>query len=235
VDLGGRRVLVDPCFAEDLGASVLYRAARASIEPEETGDVDVICVSAHEPGAFDGASTRRLRGRSASCFVADEATAKILRFQGYKRVRVVVPGDVFETRDVTVRMSPSGALLAGAAVGFHVARGGRALWHAGSPPPLDVSAASAQFARENPADVVAVSALGLSFAGAQRTVDREDALLLAALARARYAVFLDDDVGLSALGGLVLKSEPGRRRPPPGARVRPIVVEEGRWYRVLSS
>ncbi len=233
VDLGGRRVLVDPCFAEDLGASVLYDAPPASIAPEDTGDVDVLLVTAREPGAFDGASTARLRGRRASCFVPDEQTAKILRYQGFRRVRVVRAGDVFETRDVVVSMSPSGSLLGADAVGFHLSRGGRTLWHAGAPPPLDVAAGAAQFARDHGAEVVAACALGLSFAGAPRTLDREDALLLAGLSHARYAVLLGDDIGLSALGGLVVKAEPGWRRVPQGVRVRPIVVEEGRWYRIL--
>jgi hypothetical protein len=233
VEIDRRRVLVDPCFAADLGAGVLFDAAPPSIEPDEVGDIDLLLVSAREPGAFDAVATAKLRGRTASCFVGDEETARILRHQGYRRVRVVVAGDRFTTRGVTVSMSPSRTLWGAPAVGFHLARSGRTLWHAAAPPPLDVDAASAQFAQGHSAEVVAAFALGVSFAGVGRILDREDALLLAGLAHARYALLLDDDTRLSVAGGLFFKAAPGSRRAPPGVPVRPIVVEGGRWYRVL--
>jgi hypothetical protein len=233
VDIGGRRALIDPCFAADLGASILYSAPPASFAPDEIGDVDLLLVSAREPGAFDG--TASLHDKTAYCFVPDEETARVLRHQGFRRVRVVVPGDVFTTRGVTVRMSPSRALFGGAAIGFHLERAGRTFWHLGAPPPLDVDDGSARFAESNAAEVVSACALGLSFGGERRTLDREDALLLAGLARARYALLLDDDIAVSVAGGLVVKSEPGTRRPPAGVQVRPLVVEDGRWVRVLPS
>lgn len=225
-----RRVLLDPCFTPGLGAGVVFRAREPALAPEETGAVDVLCIGAHEPGAFSGESTARLRGRDASCFVADERTATILRHQGYQRVRVVVAGDVFETRDVIVRASPARALFAG--VGFHLERGGRTFWHAGAPPPLDVADGAVQFARAHRAEVMTACAWGLSLAGQPLTIDREDALILAGLCRARYAILLEDDASPGPLGGLVLASRPGSRKPPPGVRVKVVVVEPGRWYRV---
>lgn len=229
---GRRRVLLDPCFTAGLGAGVLFRADAPALVAEEAGEVDLLLVTAHEPGAFSGESTERLRGRSASCFVADERTAATLRHQGYRRVRVVVPGDVFTTRDVVVRVSPSRGLLGGPAVGFHVERGGRRFWHAGAPPPLDVADGAVTFARAQPAEVMTACAWGLSLAGAPLTLDRQDALILAGLCRARYALLLDDDAAPGPIGGLVLAARPGSRRPPPGVRVKVVVVEPGRWYRV---
>jgi L-ascorbate metabolism protein UlaG (beta-lactamase superfamily) len=234
VELDGRRALVDPCFAPDLGASVLFSSEPAALEPQEVGHVDLVLISSREPGAFDAGSTAKLASRDASCFVPDERTATLLRHQGFKRVRVVVAGDEFTSRGVTVRVSPSRGLLGGAGVGFHLERNGRTVWCAGAPPPLDVDDAAAAFARARPAELVAASAAGLSIAGAPRTLDREDALLLACLAKARYAVLLEDDVTLSWAGGLVVQSKPGRRALPPGVKLRVIVVEPGRWYRVLS-
>jgi L-ascorbate metabolism protein UlaG (beta-lactamase superfamily) len=233
VEVGGRRVLVDPCFAPALGAGVLFTAGAPALEPEEAGAVDILLVSSREPGAFDAQSTARLRGRDASCFVPDERTATILRHQGYRRVRVVRAGDAFQTRDVLVRMSPSRGLFGGAGLGFHLERSGRTLWCAGAPPPLDVEDGAARFAREHPAELVAASAAGLSVAGFARTIDREDALLLAGLARARYAVLLEDDAHPSMAGGLLLQARPGRRRLPSGVKVRVVVVEPGRWVRVM--
>lgn len=233
VDIGGARALIDPCFTAGLGAGALFTAGEPALAPEEAGEVDLLLVGAHEPGAFSGESTARLRGRSASCFVADARTATVLRHQGYKRVRVVVPGDVFATRDVTVRVSPSrGVFGSNNGVGFLLERGGRTFWHAGAPPPLDVADGAVLFARAHRAEVMTACAWGLSVAGAPLTLDREDALILAGLCRARYAILLDDDAGPNSLGGLVLTSRPGSRKPPPGVRVKVVVVEPGRWYRV---
>lgn len=233
VEVGGRRALVDPCFAPALGAGILWSAGPPALEPEEAGDVDLLLVSAREPGSFDAGATGRLRGRDASCFVPDERTATLLRHQGFRRVRVVVPGDVFESRGVVVRVSPSASVFGVAAVGFHLSRQGRTSWHAGSPPPLDVAADAARFAREHPAELVALSAAGLTVASAPRTLDREDALLLAGLSRARYAVLLDDDAGPSAAGRLILQARPGNRQAPPGVKLRIVVVEPGRWVRLM--
>ncbi len=233
VDIGGARALFDPCFTAGLGAGVLFRAGEPALAPEDAGEVDLLLVGAHEPGAFSGESTARLRGRAASCFVADERTATVLRHQGYKRVRVVVPGDVFETRNVIVRVSPSRGVFGNQhGVGFLLERGGRTFWHAGAPPPLDVADGAVLFARAHRAEVMTACAWGLSVAGAPLTLDREDALILAGLCRARYALLLDDDAGPNAIGGLVLSSRPGSRKPPPGVRVKVVVVEPGRWYRV---
>jgi hypothetical protein len=229
---GHRRALIDPCFAPDLGAGVAFRARAPAILPEETGPLELLLVTAHEAGAFSGASTARLRGRSASCLVADLRTATILRHQGYRRVRVVVAGDVFATRDVVVRVSPSRGLLGGPAVGFHLERAGRTLWHAGAPPPLDVADGAVVFARAHHAEVMAACAWGLSLAGVPLTVDHGDALILAGLCRARYALLLDDDATLAPMAGLVFAARPGSRRAPAGVHAKVAVVEPGRWVRV---
>lgn len=230
---GRRRILLDPCFAAGLGAGIVFRAGEPALIPEEAGEVDLLLVGAHEPGAFSAESTARLRGRQASCLVADERTAATLRHQGYRRVRVVVPGDVFTTRDVVVRVSPSRGMLGGPAVGFHLERGARTFWHVGAPAPLDVDDGAVTFARAQRAEVMSACAWGLALAGLPLTLDREDALILAGLCRARYALLLDDDATPGPIGGLVLTSRPGARRPPPGVRVKVIVVEPGRWYRVV--
>lgn len=229
---GPRRALLDPCFSPGLGAGMVFRAGEVPLLPEEVGEIDLLLVSAHEPGAFSGDSTRRLRGRSASCLVADERTACTLRHQGYRRVRVVVAGDVFRTRDVVVHVSPSRAVLGGPAVGFHLERGARTLWHAGAPPPLDVADGAIAFARTQRAEVMTACPWGLSLAGRPLTLDREDALILAGLCQARYALLLDDDAAPTALAAFVLTARPGSRRVPPGSRVKVAILEPGRWYRV---
>lgn len=235
VEVGGRRALLDPCFAGDLGAPLLWSAPAPALEPEGMGEVDLLLVSSSEAGAFDARSVSRLHGRRAACLVPDDRTASLLRYAGFVRVRTVAAGDVVEHAGITVRVSPSRGLFGGRAVGFHLDAGGRRIWHAGAPPPLqdaEVAEDVVAFARSTPADVLAVSAAGLRVGGVARTLDREDALLLAGLCRARYAFLLDEGVSPSPIGGWLVQSRPGRAAPPPGPPVRAVAVEPGRWYRV---
>lgn len=231
VEIGGRRVLVDPCFEPGLGAPGLFAAARPAFGAEATGPIDLMLVTGSEPGAFSARSTLRLRSRSTRCLVPDERIAKLLRQQGYRRVRVVVPGDRFVVAGVDVAVSPAASLGFGAGVGYLLSRAERTLWCAGAPPPVDVDGSAASFAREHAAEVVAACALGLSAGGVPLTLDGDDALLLASLARARYLVMLQADVAPTGLGALLLgQSRPVRGAPPRGPRV--VVAPAGTWCRV---
>lgn len=234
VELGGVRALIDPCFSRDLGLSPFVTAGPPALEPERAGRHELLLVTSGRPDHFDPRGARRLGGGRPWCFVPDDDVARALRDAGHRRVRVVRAGDVFEVAGVEVSVSPSQDGLSGrAAVGYRLSRGGRALWHTGAPPPLDLFAAPLAWARAHPSEVVV--ACWDAFAtveGRRITMGALDGQILAALAGARVVVPAHDDAAPSALGGLLLRHEPGpgERSLPGGARV--VVVEHGVWYRV---
>lgn len=231
LEIGGRRILVDPCFEPGLGAPGLFTAPPPAFSAEATGSLDLLLVTGGEPGAFSAASTRALRGRDVRCLVPEERIARVLRFQGYRRVRVVVPGDRFVVAGVEVRVSPSSSLGMGPGVGYWLSRAGRTFWCAGAPPPVDVDGRAPSFARDHEAEVVAACALGLSVGGRPLTLDADDALLLAGLARARWVAMLQHDAAPVGLGALLF----GQTRPvrhPAAAGPRVVVAPAGTWCRV---
>ncbi len=231
IEIDGRRVLVDPSFEHAFGAPGLVAAPPPAFDAGAVGDLDLLLVTGSEPGAFSAASTRRLRDRGMSCLVPDEAIAKALRHQGFGRVRVVAGGERHHIAGIDVRVSPSASLAAFPGVGFHLARGGRSLWCAGAPPPIDVDGRAAAFARANPAEVAAVCALGLSVGGMHLTLDADDALLLGRLSRARHLVPLHLDATPTGLGALVVAQTRAVRGPVPGGP-RLVAVPAGTWCRV---
>lgn len=231
VEIEGRRVLVDPCFEHAFGAPGLWQAPPPAFDAGAVGDLDLLVVTGSEPGAFSAASTRELRDRAVPCLVPDERVAKTLRHQGFRRVRVVAGGDALHVGGIDVRVSPSATLGAAPGVGVHLARGGRTMWFAGAPPPIDVDGRAVAFARANAAEVVAVCALGLSFGGMPLTLDADDALLLARLARARHLVPLHLDATPTGIGALVLSQARAVQGPAPGGP-RLVVVPAGTWCRV---
>ncbi|MBI1946650.1 MAG: MBL fold metallo-hydrolase [Deltaproteobacteria bacterium] len=231
IELAGRRVLVDPCFEPALGAPGVFAAPPPAFEPEAVGPLDLLLVTGSEPGAFSAASTRRLRSREARCLVPDERIAKLLRLQGFRRVRVVTEGERMAVGGVDVVVSPSTSLRLAPGVGFHLSREGRSLWCAGAPPPFDVDGRAPTFARAHPAEVVAACALGLVGGGLPLTLDADDALLLAGLARARHLVSLQLDVVPAGLGALVLSQARVVKAAKPGGP-RVVVVPAGTWCRV---
>lgn len=234
VELGGVRALLDPCFSRDLGLSPFVSARPPALEPERAGRYELLLVTSGRADHFDARALSRLGGGRPWCFAPDDDVARALRDAGHRRVRVVKAGDVFEVAGVEVSVSPSQDGLTGRpAVGYRLARGGRALWHTGAPPPLDVFAAPVSWARAHPSEVVL--ACWDAFAtveGRRITMSALDGQILAALAGARVVVPSHDDARATALGGLLLSHEPGpdARSLPGGPRV--VVVEHGVWYRV---
>ncbi|MCC7072960.1 MAG: MBL fold metallo-hydrolase [Deltaproteobacteria bacterium] len=231
IELDGRRVLVDPSFEPAFGAPGLVTAPAPAFDAGAVGDVDLVLVTGCEPGAFGAASARRLRDRAAPWLVPDEGVAKALRHQGFRRVRVVAAGQRLHVGGVDVVVSPSASLATWPGVGFHLSRGGRTLWCAGAPPPIDVDGGAAAFAKGHPAEVAAVCALGLAIGGTPLTLDADDAELLARLARARYLVPLHLDATPTGIGALVLtQARALQGHPPAGPRL--VVVPAGTWCRV---
>ncbi len=234
VEIDGVRALFDPTFARDLGLGPLLTARPPALEPERVGRHELLLVTSGRADHVDAASLRRLGDGRPWCFVPSDDVASALRDAGHRRVRVVVPGDVFEAAGVEVSVSPSQDGLSGAAaVGYRLSRRGRALWHMGAPPPLDVFADPVRWARAHPSEIVLACWDEFASADGRRiTMGALDGQILAALADARVVVPAHDDAVPTWLGGLLLRREPGpsARSLPRGPRV--VVVEQGVWYRV---
>lgn len=234
VEMEGIRVLFDPCFSRDLGLGPLIASRSPAMEPERVGRHELLLVTSGRADHFDARGVRRLGSGRPWCFVPDDDVARSLRDAGHRRVRVVVPGDVFDVAGVEVSVSPSqDGLSGGRAVGYRLSRGGRTLWHTGAPPPLDVFSPPLRFARAHESEVVLACWDEISSAEGRRlTMSALDGQILAALASARIVIPAHDDGAPTWLGGLVLRREPGpgERSLPGGPRV--VVAEHGLWYRV---
>ena len=201
VELGGVRVLIDPSFAPGLSSPAFFDVGAPADGPESLGRVDVILVTSSAPSAFQPAALARLHARDALCLVGDPQVEKALRFHGLTRTLALRPDDVTSARGLSIRASPASAPGAAPAVGFHLELGGRTLWHTGRAPPLDVTDGPARFAAAHSAEVVLACAEGLGDqTGATESMDPDDALLVARLARARSMVPAYDDAPLTPLG-----------------------------------
>lgn len=237
LDMGGVRALVDPSFSRDLGLSPLITSRAPALLPERVGRHELLLITSGRSDHFDAQGVRALGDGRPYCFVPDDDVARALRNAGHRRVRVVVPGDVFEVAGVEVRVSPSQDGLTGApAVGYRLSREGRTVWHTGAPPPLDVFAAPLAFAREHPSELVLACWDAMATVEGRRiTMSALDGQILAALAKARVVVPAHDDAAPSWLGGFLLRRErgPSERSLPGGPRV--VVVEHGLWYRIAES
>jgi L-ascorbate metabolism protein UlaG (beta-lactamase superfamily) len=236
LDVGGVRVLVDPCFSRDLGWGPLLDVPPAALGPERVGRPALLLVTNGRSDHFDVRSLGELPGRDAWCFVPDDVVAKKLRHAGFSRVRVVQGGDRFEVGGVRVDVSPGAdGLTARPAVGYRLSRRGRSVWHAGSPPPLDLAPAIVRWARAHQTEVALCCWDAWSTGDGRRlTMGSLDAQLLAALARARTVVATCDDVRPSLPGSLLLAREPGRARREIAGGPRVVVAERGVWYRVAA-
>lgn len=240
VEIDGRRVLFDPSFSRGLGLGPLLDAAEPSLRAQDLGDLDVLCVTTHAPGAFDAWATRALRGREAACLVADERTERALRGQGFSKVRVMRDGEEMVARGVTVRATAFESALGSPACAFFLERAGRTFWHVGAPLPLQRAPALTPplvaFAGTHRAEVIAVCAQGLCAAGVPLTFDEEDADELAALCRARVEVRLGHDTHPSVLGSLLLdQATVPRMRARRASTARALVPISSTWYRVAPS
>ena len=184
-------------------------AARAA---DELGPLDVVCISSGEPTAFDPRTLDALDARFASILVGDDDTARRVRQRGWRRVRVVQPGDAVDVAGLRIIASP-GRGLTGPAVGFVVGAGGVAggprLWHTGSLPPLEVDARAAIFANDHRVDVVLGCAWGLRArtGGPPLLADLDDVIALARLAHAKVLLPIATDAATVGLFSLVWERE----------------------------
>ncbi len=226
LELGGCRIVVDPCFAAGLGAPGLLRAPPPATAPDAVGAVDLVLITHGLPGGFDpagyGALDLRDGGRRAGVIVPDERVrARALRAGSCRRVRVARAGDVVRRGGVRVSVSPA-AIPGSAAVGFHIDGGpGARVWHTGPLPPLDVAAEAASFAADHPADLVLGVCAGVGARGAAPAVTAGllDVQALARLARAQALVPLARDVDVApilagALGAGGAEQTPDAAGPP---------------------
>ncbi len=229
VELDGLRLLFDPWFGREPLTGVALSAPQPVPSVDGVGRVDLLFITSDRWDRFDPFSLRKLGGRDAYCFVPDEDCARRLRSAGYQRVRVTRAGDEWRHGDVTIQVS-----AAAEGVGYRVLRRGRSLWNAGSLVPLDVDDAPIDFARRRPSEVVFSGWDPGPGARWGYAIGKDDALLLAQLARARFVVPQADDVvptaPLRVAAGWALGYDDEPRPPPGGPRV--VRPERGLWYRV---
>jgi hypothetical protein len=256
IELLGRRILVDPCFAPGLGAPGVWSAAPPALSPASCGPIDVVLVTGSAPGCFDDAGFARLNARGATVLVVDERSRhRALRAGHTRRVRVVRPGDVVDVGPLVITASPARPLV-GAGVGFHVRgrvpvvdstppggdvagtdpRGGDAfsLWHTGAVPPLEVDAAAAGFAAEHPADLVlgVCPTFGLRSGGPAWSAGLDDVAALARQAGASALVPLGGDVDVSPLwSGVVAARRLGAPNDSASDGLRIVDEPPGTWLR----
>jgi len=236
LELGDRRALVDPCFSRGLGFGPVLDVAPPALPAERVGRYDLLLVTSGRADQFSARSLKELPGRSAWCLVPDETVARKLRHAGYRRVRVVAGGDRLEVAGLQVEVAPSVDALTGrAAVGYRLARGPRSIFHAGTPPPLDLAADLVRWARQHPTEVALCPWDAWTLADGRRvTMGSLDAQLLAALLRARTVVATCDDARPSLVGGLLATRVPGAPRSELADGPRVVVAEPGVWYRVAA-
>ncbi len=229
IELSSVRVAINPRFGPPPMPGVVFDGVGAALGPDDLGRLDLVLVT--DGWGLDARDLSRLDLDEASCLVPDEASAKRFRLAGARRVRVVRPGDVVETRGVRVEVSPTGA--GPDRLGYHLRHRGRTVWHAGHPPPLDVDAAAGRFAKDHPAEVViAPAAEALAVAGV--VCGGADARLLAELATARYLFVHDEDARPTAPVAWLLEAvfDTPAPKPPARARARPVWADPGVWYRI---
>ena len=232
VELNGVRLGIDLCFAPNLNLGPLFSSPRPSLTPESIGDVDVLLFTSARGDHFDASALKKMTHRDATCIVADAGLAKRVRNLGFHRVIQVHAGEQVSVRGLDIRISPSLDLWApGPAVGFHLHCGERSVWHMGAPPPLDFFSAPVDFAKANPAEVVLACADGQRLFGRPCGMALDDALLLAALAKARIVIPQHDDAAVSPLAVLFADRQPMNPLSLPHT-TRLVSLEHGVWYRV---
>lgn len=236
--VGGRRLLFDPSLSSSFSAQGFFEAPSAARPPTSLGPLDLVCIGGGDPTSFDPRTLRHLDGERASFLVGDEDTARRVRQQGHRRVRVLRPFERTEVLGLTITASPAVGLLA-PAVGFHVrSHEGRSLWHTGLVPPLDVDASAALFAEQHPAELVLGAAPALSaFASDPGLLaERDDVIALADLANAQQLIPIGEDAVPTGLFSLVWRRRvPSMLPSSPSSRQRAHVVERpqrGIWYRL---
>lgn len=240
LDLDGARVLLDPWFSAPPGPVLFTSAPEAALSVLEVGRPHLLLVTSGSWDRFDPRSLHELPSRSAFCLVPDEPTAKALRNLGFRRVRQVRAGDQLRVRGVDVDVGPARDDWRGPAVSYRLERAGRSVWHTGSLVPLDVDDRPGRWAREHPSEVVLGGFDEGPGAALADALGRDDAYLLARLARARYLMPQGDEVrpaspwaALLTLWTGALGSDEGTPRVPGvvgGPRV--VLAERGLWYRV---
>lgn len=202
LELNQRRILIDPWFSRGAGAPLFAHAPSSPLMPEDIGRLDLILVTTSSHVTLDSKAVRRLRDKKAYVLVPDEEAAKVFRNAGYRRVRVVRPGDQWMVAGLQIDVSPAHTVNFGRNhVGFRVEAGGRSVWHTGRLSTLDSPATVRTFGRRFPSDILIapfetvsgpVSRLygmyGLSHAEVQ---------FLARLTKARAVVPHQDDYGPS--------------------------------------
>jgi L-ascorbate metabolism protein UlaG (beta-lactamase superfamily) len=255
VEIGGRRVLVDPWLSRGPGGGLLVSTGESPIGPEALGSIDLLLLTSSTPDRLDVATLRALPDKGARCLVPDEHAASLCRRAGFGRVRVVGADESW--RILGLDVTTFGCRAAGlvpASIGFHVEHGRRSALIAGALVPLVVDDGVGRFARENPAEVVFLPRPQRAMAPGDLAASDDDLVLIARLARARALVPIADAVGPGPLAAplldavidhrpanLVVPTEAPRvsildgDRSGDRARMpRALHVENGVWYRLAA-
>lgn len=230
IEWGKTRLLIDPWFGKVPARGVLL-APPPALDARAVGRLDLILVSGDAP--LNSSELRRLRAQAAYCLVPDESTARTLRHAGYRRVRIVRPGDKVRVLGLTVRVSPASTTTCSDCVGFHIQGRGRSLWHSGPVGPLAVDSAPGRFAQNNPAEVVLTPVSVVGDALSIRTAE-PDARLLGELSRARFIIAHSNDIQLTAPFAWMIDAltEAPAHDDNVAYTARLVPVQNGAWYRV---
>ena len=238
LEMGGQRVAIDPWVSRLPGVGVWSQAKPALVDANAMGDVDVLCLSGGGAPQVDAAVLQSLRHRErVACLVPDDDVAKRLRQWGYRKVRVVQPGDVVGVRSLDVTISPGGTRFADRQIGFHFkarqktpSASGLQVWHMGAPTSFDDDNAVARFARQVTADLVLAHLSPFGRGGWTQTLPPDDALLLAHAAHARWVVPQGDALSPTWPTSWVLPSPPPPTALPPGVSpLRLVNLDDSGW------
>lgn len=232
IEMGDRRILVDPSFEKDLGQRPFASASAPALRSDELGALDVIAVTSSNVAHFSTRNLKVLSKAAPYCLVPSEEVAKKMRHLGFRRVRVVRASNEITIRGLRILVSPAESPHRGQNVGYRFEYKKRSVWHSGTQNALDDEAAIVRFAKAN------VSELLLACAGGEGTKSKhlmglDDATALGRFCKARVIVPHHLDLVPNFLGTLIgleassLKSKPLRR----GLRI----VQKGQWNRLLKS
>ena len=238
LDVNDRRILIDPWFSRGAGVPIFAQAPQSPLLPEEIGRLDIMLVTASGPLTLDPRGIRQLYGQNTYCFVPDETAAKILRTRGYRRVRIVQPGDQWNILGIRVDVSHGrkGA-LGRAHVGYRLEADGKSIWHTGSLSSLKESAEVVAFARRFQTDILLAPYAHADEKRAQlygmSWLSQSDIDFLMRTARARAVMAHQNDYRpLPWLEWVIRHAQPENTSPPGSIAPDPRFIhpDRGRWY-----